>query len=952
MTYHVRAYATNNTGTSYGDEITFTTYKSDAIQDADGNYYNIVTIGNQAWLAENLRTTKYNDDTDIPLVNDPEVWQTLATPAYTWYDYDEAGNKNIYGGLYNWYTVNTGKICPAGWHVPGDEEWKELEMFLGMSQEQADAFGSRGTNNEGGRLKETGMEHWLSPNTGATDEFVYTALPGGNRDISGIFYLKSYMALWWSSSLNSSDIPIYRGLSYNDGKIERAGTHLEDGFSVRCLKDPGAPTVTTKEPRSVTKTSAESGGIVKIDGGSPIISRGVCWSISPNPTVNYSTYTVDGSDRGEFSSQLTGLLPGTPYYLRAYATNISGTGYGEEIILTTYKPDAIQDIDGNFYNQITIGSQTWLEENLRVTRFTDGTPIENLSDSATWVNSTGPAYCWYDNDSDLKDVYGALYNWNTVSDEKLCPAGWHVPTDVEWLQLETYLGMDPAEAERMDAWRGTTEGNKLKEEGTEHWYIPNSNENNESGFTALPAGWREGADEAKFSDIRQVASFWTSTEFLPSQVIFRGIDNLDGTIYRASGDPINAGLSVRCIRNDDASQVIILTEGWNILSFAASPADMSMASIVEPLIASMHFNKLQDESGRAVEHLSDPIGWINEIGQMSVTEGYKIRVEGPVSLTVTGQPASLPIDIPLETGWNIIGYPSMTSQSASSFFGPLISAGSLMKVQNEYGSSIEQIEGEWIYGFENLAPGEGYRVKTGFNTTLTVAGGLKGSVSATDWKATVPVHFRPSYTGNGLDHMNIFIEKPERGKTEVSVGDEIAIYDGDLCVGAVVVNDEAGKYFGVIASFDDPVTLKKDGFTEGSTISLRFWDVESGDEKILEKIEMKKGKGLLFERLGTLVLKSEFVILKGTFLGDAYPNPSDEKTTFTFGLASESDVKFEIYNSIGEKIVILLSETLPEGSYQIEWDNCTDAGHKVKAGVYFYKLSYGVLSQTKRLVIR
>ena len=250
-----------------------------------------------------------------------------------------------------------------------------------------------------------------------------------------------------------------------------------------------------------------------------------------------------------------------------------------------------------------------------------------------------------------------------------------------------------------------------------------------------------------------------------------------------------------------ASQEISLITGWNILSFAVEPTDRSMLAIVDPLIVSGSLFKIQDEKGSAVERLSETVGWINEIGQVSSTEGYKIRVLNNTSVTVTGQPVALPLDIPLEPGWNIIGYPSMNPQPASTVFGSLIASGALVKVQNELGQAIEQIGGIWNYGFANLIPGEGYKVRTSTGATLTVTGGAKGEVPAEERVKRETEHFVPEFVGNGLDHMNIYIirggEEGNGGMGEPSIGlrwlkdgDEIGVFDGDICVGACVVGGE------------------------------------------------------------------------------------------------------------------------------------------------------------------
>jgi uncharacterized protein (TIGR02145 family) len=237
-TYHYRVKSVNSIGTVNGGDMIFVTLTS--ITDIDGNSYSIVTIGNQVWMKENLKVTKYNDGSAIPNVTDKNAWLGLTTGAYCWYNNDAGSNKNTYGGLYNWYAVSDNRnICPTGWHAPTDAEWKILEMSLGMTQAQADREGyGRGTT-EGGKLKETIITHWLSPNTGATNESGFTALPSGTRNLSGSFEKIGEQTYLWSSTVRGSDNAWGRSLSYDSTRVYRGDFYFKkiDGFSVRCLKD-------------------------------------------------------------------------------------------------------------------------------------------------------------------------------------------------------------------------------------------------------------------------------------------------------------------------------------------------------------------------------------------------------------------------------------------------------------------------------------------------------------------------------------------------------------------------------------------------------------------------------------------------------------------------------------------------------------------------------------------
>jgi uncharacterized protein (TIGR02145 family) len=195
------------------------------LTDKDGNVYTSVTIGTQEWMVENLKTTKYNDGTPIPLVTDNAEWEALNTPGYCWYDNDAATYKNPYGALYNWYAVNTGKLCPTGWHVPTDAEWKTFTDYLG------------GEDVAGGKLKEIGTTHWDSPNTGATNETGFTGLPGGMRYDNGPFVDFGSTGRWWSATECGASCAFVWCLDYSEGGLLRYFSFNEWGFSVRCIKN-------------------------------------------------------------------------------------------------------------------------------------------------------------------------------------------------------------------------------------------------------------------------------------------------------------------------------------------------------------------------------------------------------------------------------------------------------------------------------------------------------------------------------------------------------------------------------------------------------------------------------------------------------------------------------------------------------------------------------------------
>jgi uncharacterized protein (TIGR02145 family) len=205
-----------------------------SVSDIDGNNYKTIRIGSQLWMAENLKTTRYNDGTSIPDVTDDTEWRNLTTGGYSWYNNGAETFKAIYGALYNWYAVTDSRnICPTGWHVPAVQEWNALTTFLG------DEIVA------GGKLKEAGTTHWLSPNTGATNESGFTLLPGGMRIYNPeggnadtqFEFIGSQSGLWSTSAtydIYAAYIPAY----YSEpGFYREYVVPKSTGLSVRCLKD-------------------------------------------------------------------------------------------------------------------------------------------------------------------------------------------------------------------------------------------------------------------------------------------------------------------------------------------------------------------------------------------------------------------------------------------------------------------------------------------------------------------------------------------------------------------------------------------------------------------------------------------------------------------------------------------------------------------------------------------
>ncbi len=300
------------------------------------------------------------------------------------------------------------------------------------------------------------------------------------------------------------------------------------------------PTLTTSAITSITTNSAMGGGNVTSDGGAISITEGICWSTSPGPTIANSVYSNGLSvGTGSYASLLSGLNPGTTYYVRAYATNTAGTAYGNQILFTTSNSvpnNTVADVDGNIYSTVTIGTQVWMAENLKTTHYSDGTSIPLVTDNNVWGSLETPAYCWFNNDgATYKTPYGALYNWYTVNTAKVCPIGWHVPTDTEWTTLTTFLGGI------------SVAGGKLKEAGTVHWSSPNTGATNISGFTAIPMSMRAGGN-GLFDSIIYQSPFWSSSEYSSIYAWLRSCNYNNSEVLVGWGGK-GYGLSVRCLKN-------------------------------------------------------------------------------------------------------------------------------------------------------------------------------------------------------------------------------------------------------------------------------------------------------------------------------------------------------------------------------------------------------------------
>ena len=557
ITYYVRAYATNQYGTVYGAEVTFTTpinpngdehscQGTPTVTDIDGNVYNTVQIGGQCWLRENLKTTRYSDGASISQGN-----SSSTTVGYWNYPNDDPSTKQTYGLLYNWRTVmgessstdaipsGVQGICPTGWHVPSDAEWTVLSDYV---------------SNYGGN----------------NISFFSASLAGCGANNYNDADFGNY-AYFWSTTEYGGSSAFCRYLYYDGTNMSRGDRSKYYRQSVRCLRNEDntslLPTVTTKNITNIGSSTATCGGNVTSTGGATVTARGVCLSTTPHPTVN-DFHTTNGSGSGNFNSNLTGLVSNITYYVRAYATNSYGTVYGNEVSFTIpVNPNGdalscpgaatVTDVDGNVYNTVKIGNQCWMRDNLRTTKYADGTPI-----SQGGYSSLTTAYWRYPNsDSTTKQPFGLLYNWKAVmgaatsSDaipsgvQGICPTGWHVPSSSEWSQLMTHVSGQS----------GYVCGNNNNQIAkafafTSGWENSTSNcavgngqtSNNATGFGAMATGYYDGSYDRGFG---YYTYLWSSTGNGGSKAYNCYLYYSYNNVRLTSNGSLSYYYSVRCLRD-------------------------------------------------------------------------------------------------------------------------------------------------------------------------------------------------------------------------------------------------------------------------------------------------------------------------------------------------------------------------------------------------------------------
>lgn len=474
------------------------------------------------------------------------------------------------------------------------------------------------------------------------------------------------------------------------------------------------------------------------------------------------------------------------------------------------------------------------------------------------------------------------------------------------------------------------------------------NTSDNTSFLTISASQNDGTNNGFTDNDTIVFKLWDNVnqrEMAVISAVYR--NDISGWMTNGKFSPGTTSV-VELVSYVQYKQTINLVKGYNLMSTYLVAQNPDAKVVTQSLKASGSLVKLQDETGNSLENWGTFGGWINNVGNIQKTEGYKIKVVDNCSLEVTGRPIALPLDIPLKNGWNIISFPRTDIIDAMQIIQPLITQNKLVKVQDELGNSIENwgIYGGWKNGIGNFVPGKAYKVKMSSDATLTIQENYtKSAVIMAQVEKTV--HFTTGFESNGTDHMNINVVGLQQ--SGFSAGDEIAAFDGKICVGTIKLSEShlASGSVSLVAPFASTESQIIDGFKEGNSIQLVSWNKENNTEKVLAT-DIIEGKAIYVKNSSVLLaLKSVATSSSLASLSPenlqikVFPNPSQGRVTVQFNEVPVAGSKIEITDVSGRKIVSRIISTTSE-----EFNLSNQA-----PGLYFVKTIINSKEDIKKLIV-
>ena len=397
--------------------------------------------------------------------------------------------------------------------------------------------------------------------------------------------------------------------------------------------------------------------------------------------------------------------------------------------------------------------------------------------------------------------------------------------------------------------------------------------------------------------------------------------------------------------------------GWNLFSLPAIPYLNDMKDNFELLIDRESLLKVQDEEGWCLEDRGIFGSWVNEINDFEPIDGFKVKMVNNDSVQICGTIVEYPFAIPVHDGWNILGYPQLLSFNALDIIQQLIDKGSLIKVQDEKGNSIENfgMYGGWQNYIGDMVPGEGYKIKVNAPDTLWIYESYPKSLAPV--APPVPTkHFKTNIPGNGVDHMNFnLVELPTEA---LNIGDEIAVYDGTTCVGAVVITQDhlRRRVISIPASATDDTGMH--GFENGHDYSLRLWEAAQNNEGEIETEHISgpeqftKHESVVLSLVNSLVTDIQEMIKFSDSDVKCYPNPFSDEINIELDLRKSAEVEIFVLNHLGQKVKFLQKSKLVEkGIHRLIWNGQNDSGGTVSPGIYFLQVGINGSNVFKKMVL-